>query len=228
MHTQAAILALAATALAKPLVPAKRADCPGVHVFGARETTAAAGFGSTSTVVQDIVNNNSGATSEAIDYPACGGQSSCGGDSYSQSVQAGTTAVCSAVEAYSTQCPDTKLVVVGYSQGAEIFDNALCGNGDANQGLSSSCSIASYNIVAAIFMGDPKFEAGASFNVGTCSAGGFDETTTTCGNYGSKLQSYCDAADPYCCNGDDANTHNGYASEYGSQAVTFVQGLIGS
>lgn len=57
-------------------------------------------------------------------------------------------------------------------QGGEIFDNALCGNGDPKQGLSSSGSIASYNIKAAIFMGDPRFEVGAPYNVGTCKAGG--------------------------------------------------------
>lgn len=46
----------------------------------------------------------------------------------------------------------------------------LGGGGDPNQGISSSGSIDSYNIVAAIFMGDPRFEAGAPYNVGmhTC------------------------------------------------------------
>lgn len=29
----------------------------------------------------------------------------------------------------------------------------------------------------------------------------------------SKVQSYCDAADPYCCNGSDAATHQGYVSQ---------------
>lgn len=44
--------------------------------------------------------------------------------------------------------------------------------------------------------------------------------------YASNIQSYCDAADPYCCNGSDANTHQGYATEYGSVALTFVKGKL--
>lgn len=63
-------------------------------------------------------------------------------------------------------------------KGAEIFDNALCGGGDPNQGLTSSGSIASYNIKAAIFMGDPRFEVGAPYNVGTCKAGGVSTPPT--------------------------------------------------
>lgn len=42
----------------------------------------------------------------------------------------------------------------------------------------------------------------------------------------SKIQSYCDAADPYCCNGSDANTHQGYGAEYGSAALAFVKSKL--
>lgn len=95
---------------------AKRASCPGVHVFGARETTASAGYGSSITVVDDVLNTYSGSTAEAISYPACGGQSSCGSVSYSSSVAQGIQAVASAVNAFNSECPNTQLVLVGYSQ----------------------------------------------------------------------------------------------------------------
>lgn len=42
----------------------------------------------------------------------------------------------------------------------------------------------------------------------------------------AKIQSYCDAADPYCCDGSDANTHQGYGSEYGQDALTFVESKV--
>jgi acetylxylan esterase len=94
----------------------KRLDCPSIHIFGARETTASAGYGSSSTVVNEILGAYSGSTAEAISYPACGGQASCGGISYSSSVAQGIQAVASAVNSFNSQCPQTKLVLVGYSQ----------------------------------------------------------------------------------------------------------------
>ncbi|KAF3762050.1 family 5 carbohydrate esterase [Cryphonectria parasitica EP155] len=216
---------LATGALASPVdntaaAGEKRQSCPGVHVFGARETTASPGYGTAASVVSAIVAAHSGATSEAISYPACGGQASCGGISYADSVSQGTSAVVTAVSNYAKQCPSTELVLVGYSQGAEIFDAALCG------ATGSGGSIASYNIKAAIFMGDPRFKAGAPYNVGTCTAGGFDQRSGSCGNYNAQIQSYCDSADPYCCNGNNAAVHQGYASEYGSQAESFVNSKL--
>lgn len=110
-----AALLLARTVLASPVDIEKRA-CPNIHVFGARETTAPAGYGSSSTVVNLILNAHPGATSEAISYPACGGQSSCGGVSYANSVVQGISAITTAVNNFNSQCPSTQLVIVGYSQ----------------------------------------------------------------------------------------------------------------
>jgi acetylxylan esterase len=42
----------------------------------------------------------------------------------------------------------------------------------------------------------------------------------------SIIQSYCDAADPYCCNGNDANAHQQYVNKYGSQALTFIKSKL--
>lgn len=155
---------------------ASSSSCPSVHVFGARETTASAGFGSSSTVVNLITAAYSGATSEAISYPACGGQSSCGSVSYADSANQGTSAVATAVNAYVEQCPDTDIVLVGYSQGGQIMDNALCGGGDTAEGITSTSvplsTAAVAQIKAAIFMGDPRFVSGVSYDVGTCEAGG--------------------------------------------------------
>ncbi|KAL4959226.1 cutinase [Aspergillus stella-maris] len=224
MYLKVATLAFISQALAQ--------SCPDIHVFGARETSVSAGFGSSTTVVNAILNAYSGATSEAIDYPACGGQSSCGGVSYSASISAGINAVASAVNSFNTQCPDTRLVLVGYSQGGEIFNTALCGGGVPNQGVINTAvrlsSSAVEMVKAAIFMGDPLYVAGLSYNVGTCTAGGFNARPSgfSCPS-ASKIQSYCDSPDPYCCNGNDAATHQGYGSEYGSDALQFVQSLLG-
>lgn len=123
------LLALLPFYLAATAAPAneKRA-CPNIHVFGARETTVASGYGSSITVVDDILNGFPGSTAEAINYPACGGQASCGDVSYSQSVAQGISAAASAVNAFNAMCPSTELVLVGYSQVSLFSDNFwMCG-----------------------------------------------------------------------------------------------------
>lgn len=115
LRSAASILALGATFAA--------AACPSVHVFGARETTAPAGYGTCQSVVSSIVAAYSGATSEALNYPACGGQSTCGGVSYASSVVAGIQAATTAINNYNTQCPNTVLVLCGYSQVCVLVDS---------------------------------------------------------------------------------------------------------
>ena len=61
-------------------------------------------------------------------------------------------------------------------QGGEIMDAALCGGGVPNQGYTNTAVQLSTSAVgmvkAAIFMGDPLYVAGLSYDVGTCAAGG--------------------------------------------------------
>ncbi|KAJ7162005.1 putative acetyl xylan esterase [Mycena crocata] len=207
------------------------AQCPQVHIFGARETTAPPGYGTAGSVVSSIISAFPGATGEVINYPACGGQASCGSVSYANSVIQGVSAVANQVNAFNTNCPNTVLVLVGYSQGGQIMDDAYCGGGDTNEGLGSTAipiSLAAQKkIAAAIFMGDPRHIPGLTYNVGTCQASGFAPRPAgfQC-PFATNIQSYCDSMDPYCCTGSNANTHQGYAVEYGSVALTFVRNKV--
>ncbi|ORY18828.1 acetylxylan esterase precursor [Clohesyomyces aquaticus] len=220
--TAAAAISLVGLVAASPVELTERQSCPKVHVFGARETTAPAGYGTAGGLVNQVLSAYSGATAEAINYPACGGQSSCGGASYASSAQQGTTAVVNAVTAFNKKCPSTQLVLIGYSQGGEIMDNALCGGSGAM--LSGDALKA---VKVGIFMGDPHNRNGLPYNVGTCKAQGFDARPAgfTCPN-ASIVKSYCDSQDPYCCNGNDANHHQQYVSIYGSQAMSFIKSLV--
>lgn len=157
----------AAGVSASPAELSSRQSCPGVYVFGARETTVAPGYGTSAGLVNQVVAAYPGAQSAPISYPACGGQSSCGGVSYENSAQQGTTAVISAVNSLNSRCPNTKIVLIGYSQGGQIMDNALCGGAGAT--LTGNALNA---VKAAIFMGDPHNRAGLPYNVGTCTTQG--------------------------------------------------------
>jgi len=95
---------------------AQSQQCPDIHVFGARETTVAPGYGSSGALIQMIQSTHPGTTAEAIVYPACGGQDSCGGIEYGESVRQGTNAVSAAVNSFHQRCPSTSFILVGYSQ----------------------------------------------------------------------------------------------------------------
>ncbi|KAK5626106.1 hypothetical protein RRF57_001821 [Xylaria bambusicola] len=217
MRSTAVLPILVATATANPVGLEQRQNCPGVFVFGARETTAPPGFGTSGGLVNMVTAANPGSQSSAINYPACGGQASCGGVDYNSSANQGTAAVISAVNDLNRRCPNTKI-------GGQIMDNALCG------GAGNTLSGAALNAVkAAVFMGDPHNVAGLPFNVGTCRAGGFAARPQgfQCSPANSFIiQSYCDAGDPFCCNGNDPNTHQSYVNVYGNQAFNFIQSLL--
>ncbi|KAK8083814.1 hypothetical protein PG996_002595 [Apiospora saccharicola] len=228
MKTVAVLPILAGLATASPisseLETRQNSNCPNIFVFGARETTAPKGFGTAGGLVQQVQSAFPGTQTQAIDYPACGGQASCGGVQYDQSASQGTSAVMTAVNSLNQRCPNTQIVLIGYSQGGQIMDNALCGG--QGQTLTGNALKA---VKVAIFMGDPHNQNGLPYNVGTCKAGGFAARPQgfQCAPYDTKLiQSYCDAADPFCCNGNDSNTHNQYVTKYGSQALTFIKSKI--
>lgn len=118
MKITAAAALFAGLAAAGPVELTERQSCPKVYIFGARETTVAQsnGFGTGAGLVNQVKAAYSGAGAEAIVYPACGGQSSCGGVSYDNSASQGTAAVVKAVTAYNQKCPSTQIVLIGYSQ----------------------------------------------------------------------------------------------------------------
>ncbi|KAJ9154818.1 Acetylxylan esterase [Pleurostoma richardsiae] len=199
-----------------------RISCPPIHVLAARETTAPPGFGSAQALVDLILKVFPRATAQAIDYPAAGGAN------YSESVSLGIVAVLSQMQLVSARCPDTILVMHGYSQGAQIMDDAFCGGPDGSSLPETPPSLVSPSIsakvAAIIFMGDPRHVVGLPYNVGNATEPGFAARPVgfQCPAFSSRIQSYCDSPDPFCAKGDDAATHQGYPKVYGQQALDFI------
>jgi len=59
-------LVLPALALAAPAPELEERACAPIHIFGARETTAPAGYGTTQNIVNSLISAHSGATGEAV------------------------------------------------------------------------------------------------------------------------------------------------------------------
>jgi acetylxylan esterase len=92
----------------------RQGRCPGIRIFGARETTAPPGFGSASTVIDLIRAANQDATAEPILYPAAPGAQ------YAGSVRSGIAAIETQTQSFNQICPRSRIVMVGYSQVHEL------------------------------------------------------------------------------------------------------------
>ncbi|CZT17775.1 related to acetylxylan esterase precursor [Ramularia collo-cygni] len=204
-------------------------SCPPIHIFGARETTAKPGFGLAGAFITDIIDAFPDATTEAISYPA-NGNAGLTDSTYKTSVRYGVGNATQQIKAFAGKCPDAMIVLVGYSQGSKVFDDALCGGGDPNMGISSTDpTIAQYNIRAVLLPADDRFTPGEPYHVGNATHGGFDARPSDqihCGSFDDQIQLYCDAEDKYCSNGSSLKTHNGYHGVYGVQALEFVKGKL--
>ncbi|KAK5637054.1 hypothetical protein RRF57_012766 [Xylaria bambusicola] len=202
-----------------------RASCSDLHIFGARETTAPPGFGTTGSVIRLIQREYPTASAESILYPAAGG------NMYGASVAAGVRAVAAQANSYFQQCPNATLIVIGYSQGAQIVDDAFCGGPDGfslnTTGESVSAGV-SRMVAAIILMGSPRNVPGRVGNVGNATAGGFAARPPgyQCPAFQDIIRSYCDEADLYCAKGNSSATHQSYARVYGQDALDFVSQKI--
>lgn len=114
-------------ALASPFSTA----CSAVHILSGRGSTETVPEGSMETLaalIQSSYSPTSAVTRESVTYPATL-------QNYASSSAQGTKAVTKQLTAYVNRCPDAKIVLLGYSQGAQIILDSLCGGGDPAEGL---------------------------------------------------------------------------------------------
>jgi cutinase len=99
------------------IAPASAATCPDVEVTFARATTEPPGVGVVGQEFVDSLRSQVGGRSVAVyavNYPAS--------DDFVPSVNAGTSDASAHVQSMIANCPNTKMVLGGYSQGALVID----------------------------------------------------------------------------------------------------------
>jgi len=121
-----AILVLALLSVPSASVHRACSDVRIIGVSGSGQT----GYGEqveavVSPLVRSIADTGRSVTARALDYPAISVSDSFGlvllNGEYDESVQAGVLSLRFAIDEISTSCPDTQIVLVGYSQGAQVI-----------------------------------------------------------------------------------------------------------
>lgn len=156
-------------------------------------------------------------------------------DNYVTSESDGVVAMRKLINTYIAKCSaPAPLVIMGYSQGAQVSADALVGqqvggfpdNSSIDQPLPASTLA---RVAAVTIMGDPSFVPNETFHVGNASMHGFfprsDVSNFDIADLASRTKSYCDFNDPYCAFGNFSTglgVHLSYVKEYGSQAADFI------
>ncbi len=224
------ILAVAAAAMAIISAPAgavsqSGSGCAPATVLAARASTERQGEGTIASLVDKIqASVNAGVTESAVVYPATL-------NNYANSAAQGDSAMKSELQTIVNNCPNQKVVIVGYSQGAQLVGDVLGGGGGGSLGAATAPSPSSVtsHIIAAIQFGDPRHLPNKSFNQGTAkgATGLFPRPASeSIDAFSAILQSYCDTGDPFCASGNNLAAHLDYDQKYDTQAAAFVKGKL--
>lgn len=195
-----AVTLAAATMLTAPVVVAPHAlgvgsasadSCPAVQVVFARGTGEAPGVGRVGAAfAQALRSQTSGMTVAvyAVDYPAS-----------REFLQAtgGANDASSFVQGIAASCPETRVILGGYSQGAAVID-ILTVASQPVLGFDTPLPADVANHVAAVAVfGNPSNRVRGPL-------------TTLSPLYGEKTIDLCNEGDPVCSNGNDNGAHSQY------------------
>jgi cutinase len=182
--------------------PAAFADpCSDVGVVFARGTHQEPGLGNMGQSFVDSLTSQLGGRSVnvyAVNYPA--------NDDYHNSATAGATDAAAHIQDTVASCPNTKLVLGGYSQGSTVID--LASN-------SMPAPVADHVAAVALF-GEPTSQFSSML-------WGGQPLPTISPLYGPKTISLCAPDDPICSPGGNIMAHVSYIdSGMTNQAATFA------
>ncbi|KAG8159911.1 hypothetical protein KVR01_010548 [Diaporthe batatas] len=189
-----------------------------VHMIVARASLEPPGFGILQNISTRVIEQLPGSNAEAVVYPATL-------DGYQNSEGQGVAAMTQLVNNYAQACPNSRMVLMGYSQGAQVTADTVCGSNIAGFAQTQAVSTAVTDKVAAIvLMGDPTHLVGQPFNEGTATRNGtFPRVDSSgCAPVASKMVSFCNADDTFCDSGNNITVHLSYVQDNGTSAVNFI------
>lgn len=141
----------------------------GLYMIVARATGEQPGTGRVGVVANNVSASIPNSAIQAIVYPATF-------INYTVSEGVGVTAMTAAIKDRVSACPDGKIALLGFSQGAQVTADTLCGRDDGAATVFSETPElgAEYerNIVAVVMFGDPSHSVNATFNRGNSTRNG--------------------------------------------------------
>jgi cutinase len=203
----AAVVAVwAPLSAALPVPPATAAPCSDVDVVFARGTSEPPGVGGVGQAFVDSLRSQVGRRSVSVypvNYPAS--------DNFRTSIPAGADDASAHAESMAANCPTTRMVLGGYSQGAAVIDVIT---------TQMPPDVANHVAAVAVF-GNPS--AAGTF-ARALSAGALPAIGAL---YISKTIDMCMAGDPICTGGVSMAPHGQYIqSGMTNQAATFAAGRL--
>ena len=216
----------------------------GVYMIVARGSGEPQGPGRLSQVVQLIGQRIPSSVFTSVVYPA--NIIDFGAPAYPFSVREGIREVQRLIEARVNQCPNERIVLLGYSQGANACSTGLAGSGFGNpplkenlRGNSTShpcmtlhtfCSQLLLTVRGVALFGDPTQAANQAYNRGTATdgegiLGRTDFSLPELSRYSSRLLQWCDRGDRVCAENIepyDGAVHSNVVSKYANAAANHI------
>jgi cutinase len=183
---------------------ASASPCPDIEVVFARGTNESPGVGATGQAFVDSLGSEVPGRSVgvyAVNYPAT--------DDFVRSESAGASDASAHVRSTVANCPNTRMVLGGFSQGAAVIDSVT-------EELPSE--VADHVAAVAVF-GNPRSTFARTLGGG--------RLPTISPLYGPKTIDLCVPDDPICSEGSNSTAHGLYVqSGMTNQAATFVAGKL--
>ena len=202
----AAFLAAAAFFVLPKLLPLASASCPDVEVVFARGTDEPPGVGRVGQAFVGSLRQDTRKSvgSYGVNYPA--------NKDFLAAAQ-GANDASNHIQQMANNCPNTKLVLGGYSQGAAVIDIVTAAPLPGLGFHDPLPTQAADHVAAVALFGNPSARAGGLMSAITP-------------DFDGKTIDLCNTGDPICSNGNQWKAHLAYVPGLTNQAASFVAGRV--